>query len=133
MGEVSGGLLLVSGEQRVCCGLSNLLTKACDLIGPNPPYPAISLGKGQDKSVGTRKTNKLQMWSEVQSGKEHCRAESCWTKHDQNLLQKQSVNEDNVNEDNVNEDNVNEDTLNPMTTFHSTPYVQHSLKFFSSI
>ena len=69
MGEVSGGLLLVSGEQRVCCGLSNLLTKACDLIGPNPPYPAISLGKGQDKSVGTRKTNKLQMWSEVQSGK----------------------------------------------------------------
>ena len=82
MGEVSGGLLLVSGEQRVCCGLSNLLTKACDLIGPNPPYPAISLGKGQDKSVGTRKTNKLQMWSEVQSGKEHCKAESYWTKQE---------------------------------------------------
>ena len=74
---------VVSGEQSVLRPLS-LLTKACSLIGPTPPSPAISLDKGQDKSVGTRKTNKLQMWSEVQSGKEHCKAESYWTKQENN-------------------------------------------------
>ena len=67
MGEVSAVV------PRVCATASpHLVTKACTLIGREPTFPAISLAKGRDKSVGTRKTNKLQMWSEVQSVKDHC-------------------------------------------------------------
>ena len=75
---------LVSGEQSVLRPHTHV-TQAWLFIGEATAFPAIWLDNCQDKSVGTRKTNKLQMWSEVQSGKEHCRAESCRTKHYQTL------------------------------------------------
>ena len=59
---------VVSGEQSVLRPHTHV-TQAWLFIGEATAFPAISLDNCQDKSVGTRKTNKLQMWSEVQSGK----------------------------------------------------------------
>ena len=70
---------LVSGEQSVLRPHTHV-TQAWLFIGEATAFPAIWLDNCQDKSVGTRKTNKLQMWSEVQSGKEHRLAKVISTK-----------------------------------------------------